>query len=290
MRTDRIDGGVTAPHGFRASGLHCGIKATGRPDLALLVSDVPASAAAIFTLNQAKAAPVLVSQAQLAAGGGSMRAIVTNSGCANACTGAQGMADARAMVALTAEALACDAAAVLVASTGVIGVNLKMDALATGIPRAAAALSETGGADAARAIMTTDPFPKDAAVEVTTDSVDARGEKVHVGFVLRDKSLMVPIVVGPMEGALIRPPAREQTIEGKTFAITSATRTTEVMAILVAPTFEDLLARRDVREGSEPGTRIEQGTMRVLSPRGEPIGFYAGDVRRADVVQYVEPR
>ncbi|MEZ5286146.1 MAG: bifunctional glutamate N-acetyltransferase/amino-acid acetyltransferase ArgJ [Vicinamibacterales bacterium] len=169
MRTDRIDGGVTAPHGFRASGLHCGIKATGRPDLALLVSDVPASAAAIFTLNQAKAAPVLVSQAQLAAGGGSARAIVTNSGCANACTGPQGMADARAMVALTAEALSCDAAAVLVASTGVIGVNLKMDALATGIPRAAAALSETGGADAARAIMTTDPFPKDAAVEVTTD-------------------------------------------------------------------------------------------------------------------------
>jgi glutamate N-acetyltransferase / amino-acid N-acetyltransferase len=163
-----LDGGVTAPRGFRAAGLHCGIKANGKHDLALVVSDTPASAAAVFTTNQAQAAPVLVSKAHLAASHGQARAIVSNSGCANACTGPQGMADAAEMTALTAAALGLTADDVLVASTGVIGVNLKMPALRGGIPRAVAALSPDGGAEAAVAIMTTDPFPKSAAVEVVT--------------------------------------------------------------------------------------------------------------------------
>ena len=163
-----LDGGVTAPRGFRATGLHCGIKANGRHDLALVVSDTPASAAAVFTTNQAQAAPVLVSKAHLAASHGQARAVVSNSGCANACTGPQGMADAVEMAALTATALGVAPHEVLVASTGVIGVNLKMPALRGGIPRAVAALSADGGAEAAVAIMTTDPFPKSAAVEVVT--------------------------------------------------------------------------------------------------------------------------
>jgi glutamate N-acetyltransferase / amino-acid N-acetyltransferase len=168
--TTRIEGGVTAPHGFRASGLHCGIKKTGKPDLALIVSDSPTTyAAGLFTTNLAKAAPILVSQQHLADAGGQARAIVTNSGCANACTGPQGMADAVEMAALTATALSIAPAQVLVASTGVIGVNLPMAALHSGIPAAASALSEQGGAAAARAIMTTDPFPKESAVEVVTD-------------------------------------------------------------------------------------------------------------------------
>ncbi len=169
MRIDRIDGGVTAPQGFRAAGLHCGIKATGKPDLSLLVSDLAASAAGLFTLNLAKAAPALVSQDHLSRSGGQARVVITNSGCANACTGPQGMADAREMAALAAEAAGCAVDHALVASTGVIGVTLKMDAIRTGVPRAVAELSTSGGADAARAIMTTDPFPKDAAVQVTTD-------------------------------------------------------------------------------------------------------------------------
>ena len=169
MRTDRIDGGITAPQGFRAAGLHCGIKASGKPDLALVVSDLRAAAAGVFTLNLAKAAPVLLSQEQLSQSGGYARAIVTNSGCANACTGPQGLADAREMVALTSAALGCPQTEVLVASTGVIGVNLKMEALRTGVPRVVAALDAGGGADAARAIMTTDPFPKESAVQVATD-------------------------------------------------------------------------------------------------------------------------
>jgi glutamate N-acetyltransferase/amino-acid N-acetyltransferase len=170
MRIEPVGGGVTAPQGFRAAGVHCGIKKNGKPDLSLVVSDAPSTqAAGLFTTNLAKAAPVLVSQRHLAASGGAARAIVTNSGCANACTGPQGMADAEEMAALTARALDSPVEQVLVASTGVIGVNLRMDALRGGIPSAMAALSESGGTAAAQAIMTTDPFPKEASVEVFTD-------------------------------------------------------------------------------------------------------------------------
>ncbi len=169
MPCSRIAGGVTAPEGFRASGVHCGIKASGKPDLSLLVSDLPCTAAGLFTLNLAKAAPVLVSQEHLSRSGGHAQAIVTNSGCANACTGPQGLADAQEMTALAAASVGCPVDHALVASTGVIGVNLQMDAVRSGVPRASAGLSTDGGRAAAVAIMTTDPFPKEAAVQVATD-------------------------------------------------------------------------------------------------------------------------
>ena len=182
-----IPGGVTAPAGFRAAGLHCGIKASGRKDLALLVSDTPATAAAVFTTNMAQAAPVLVSREHLAASGGRARAVVTNSGCANACTGPQGLADAREMTVLTAQGLGCDPRDVLVASTGVIGVNLKMPAVRAGIPAAIDALSSDGGAAAADAIMTTDPFPKSAAVEIALP-----GGRVRVGGMTKGSGMIEP--------------------------------------------------------------------------------------------------
>ena len=163
-----VEGGITAPSGFRASGLHCGIKAGGKPDLSLIVSDSPATAAGVFTVNLAKAAPVLLSQDHLASSNGRAHAIITNSGCANACTGPQGVADAKEMAQLAATAVGCREDHVLVASTGVIGVNLKMDKIRAGVPQAKAALAADGGAAAARAIMTTDPFPKEYAVEVDT--------------------------------------------------------------------------------------------------------------------------
>ena len=164
-----VEGGVTAPSGFRASGVHCGIKASGKPDLSLIVSDSPASAAGVFTVNLAKAAPVFLSQDHLASSNGIAHAIITNSGCANACTGPQGVADAKEMAQLAAAAVGCREHHVLVASTGVIGVNLKMEKIRAGVPHATAALAEDGGAAAARAIMTTDPFPKEFAVEVQTE-------------------------------------------------------------------------------------------------------------------------
>jgi glutamate N-acetyltransferase/amino-acid N-acetyltransferase len=92
-----IDGSVAAPQGFRAAGVACGIKKNGNPDLALIVSDAPASAAAVFTTNKAQAAPVLVARQRLAASGGRARVVVINSGCANACTGPEGLETAAAM-------------------------------------------------------------------------------------------------------------------------------------------------------------------------------------------------
>ncbi len=162
-RIRKIDGGVTAPHGYRAAGVHCGIKAS-RKDLALLVSDRLATCAALFTANAVKAAPVLVSQEKVQSGAAA--AIVVNSGIANACTGAPGLADAREMAALTAQALGLSEEFVLVASTGVIGVPLPMPDLRRGIPQVVRALSPEGGADAAEAILTTDAFTKTAAAQV----------------------------------------------------------------------------------------------------------------------------
>ena len=163
-----VEGGIAAPRGFRAAGVACGIKPSGNPDLALVAADAGASAAAVFTTNLAQAAPVVVSREHLQACHGRAAAIVVNSGCANACTGPEGLAHAREMARLTAAALGCDASEVLVASTGVIGVKLDMAKVARGITAAVAALSPDGGAGAARGIMTTDPFPKEAAVEIAT--------------------------------------------------------------------------------------------------------------------------
>ncbi|HEV8396224.1 MAG TPA: bifunctional glutamate N-acetyltransferase/amino-acid acetyltransferase ArgJ [Vicinamibacterales bacterium] len=162
-------GGVTAAEGFTAAGLHCGIKAkAGALDLSLLAADTAVPAAGLFTTNLAQAAPVTVSKQHLEASQGVVRAVVVNSGCANACTGSVGMTDARRMAAETAAQLGCQPEQVLVASTGVIGVNLKMDKLVPGIRAAAAALGREHGSVMARAIMTTDPFPKEHAVAVKT--------------------------------------------------------------------------------------------------------------------------
>jgi glutamate N-acetyltransferase/amino-acid N-acetyltransferase len=152
-------GDVTSPAGFRAAGVHCGLKKSNL-DLALMVSDRPASVAGVFTTNQVKAAPVLYSQRIVALG--AARAIVCNSGNANACTGEAGLRDSQETAALVAEELGLLSNQVIVASTGVIGVPLDMEKLRAGIPRAVADL-QTSGESAARAIMTTDNFPKTCA-------------------------------------------------------------------------------------------------------------------------------
>jgi glutamate N-acetyltransferase/amino-acid N-acetyltransferase len=166
----------------------CGIKAKGL-DLALIVSDAPASAAGIFTTNLAQAAPILVSRQQLESSGGRAVAIVVNSGCANACTGADGLAHAWDMVQRTTDALRCDHNQVLVASTGVIGVKLDMAKVDAGIATAAGTLSLAGGPLTARAIMTTDPFPKETAVEVTT----SRGT-FRVGGIAKGSGMIEPMM------------------------------------------------------------------------------------------------
>jgi glutamate N-acetyltransferase / amino-acid N-acetyltransferase len=176
---------VTFPRGFRASGVACGLKESGKTDLALVVSDVPASVAGMFTQNRVVAAPVTLSRTVV--GGGSARATVVNSGNANACTGAQGDADAREMAALTAAEIGCAPAKVLVASTGIIGRPLWMDRLRTGIPAAAAALSPDGGENASNAICTTDAYPKTGE-----ETVVLAGGEVRLGAMAKGAGMIRP--------------------------------------------------------------------------------------------------
>ncbi|GHF68299.1 arginine biosynthesis bifunctional protein ArgJ [Kitasatospora xanthocidica] len=155
--------GVTAAKGFRAAGVTAGIKASGTPDLALVVNDGPSLAAAgVFTANRVKAAPVLWSEQVLK--GGQVSAVVLNSGGANACTGPLGFQDTHATAEKVAADLGLNAGEVAVASTGLIGVRLPMDILLPGVTLAAGELSATGGEAAAVAIKTTDTVHKTAQV------------------------------------------------------------------------------------------------------------------------------
>ena len=162
---------VPPPAGFRAAGLHCGVKRDpAKFDLALFASDRPATAAGVFTRNRVVGAPVVLCRERVPAE--TVRGVVINSGCANVCTGERGLADARRMAALAAAGLGCDERAVLVCSTGVIGRFLPMDRLEAGLPRVVAAL---GGAPAdllaaAEGMRTTDTFPK-----LSTRAVPATG-------------------------------------------------------------------------------------------------------------------
>jgi glutamate N-acetyltransferase / amino-acid N-acetyltransferase len=166
MDWHEIPGGVTAPKGFRAAGMVAGLKASGKPDLALILSDVDAIAAGVFTTSQVRAACVEYCRRQLVAKP-SARAILCNSGQANAATGEEGWVDAVASANTLASRLNIAPEAVLLASTGVIGERIKMDALIAGIPGLVDAASHKGGDDAAQAIMTTDLVSKSIALETT---------------------------------------------------------------------------------------------------------------------------
>jgi glutamate N-acetyltransferase/amino-acid N-acetyltransferase len=164
-----VPGGIAAPEGFQAGSVHSGIKAAASAlDLTVIAAESTASAAGIFTTNLAQAAPVQVSRQHLQRTDGWARAVVINSGCANACTGDDGLAHAIQMATNTAAAIGCRSEEVLVASTGVIGVKLPIDRVLSGIRKAVGLLDRTGGTAAARAIMTTDPSPKEHAVTVRT--------------------------------------------------------------------------------------------------------------------------
>lgn len=179
----RTSGGVTAPRGYLAAGVHCGIKQR-KPDLALLVSESLATVAGVFTTNRIKAAPVRWCQEVVRRG--VARAVVVNSGNANACTGDRGWRDAQEMAECTAQALGIPPDQVLVASTGVIGVPLPMEALRRGIPLAARSLSRSGD-QAAEAILTTDAFPKTSAAVTTVG-----GAQVTVGGMAKGAGMIHP--------------------------------------------------------------------------------------------------
>ena len=180
-----IKGGVTAAEGFRACGVEAGVKYFNRKDLALIVADKPCAAAAMFTTNKVTAAPVIVSREHIS--GGVAQAVVVNSGNANACTGEEGLFNAYAMTRLTAAALDIEEVHTLVCSTGVIGVELPMGPVASGIEKAAALLSADGGDDAAAAIMTTDTVKKQYALKLQID-----GRTVVIGGMTKGSGMIEP--------------------------------------------------------------------------------------------------
>lgn len=182
---ERILGGVCAPTGFLASGVSCGIKDDGRPDLALIYSEVPAFVAGLFTTNEMKAAPVQVTSGLVSEG--HAQAVVINSGCANAMTGRRGLEDAVAMGIAAEKALGLQKGQALVASTGRIGDFLPMDKVTAGIGHAASELSPGGNTDAAKAIMTTDTYPKELAAEM-----EIGGRTVRLGAMAKGSGMIHP--------------------------------------------------------------------------------------------------
>ena len=181
-----IEGGVCTPQGFKAGAIACGIKnpAVERLDLTLIYSEFPTVGAAVYTQNQVCAAPVRLSSSYLKSA--EPRAIIANSGNANACTGPQGLINARTMTAATAKALGLKQREVQVCSTGIIGVPLPIDRIEPRIPELVAALGSDGGV-AARAIMTSDTRPKEIAVQVKIGDV-----KVMIGAIAKGAGMINP--------------------------------------------------------------------------------------------------
>jgi glutamate N-acetyltransferase/amino-acid N-acetyltransferase len=180
-----INGGVTAPNGFKAAGVHGGLK-MNKKDVSLIFSEVPAVAAGVFTTNKVAAAPVVIDKEQLAKGN-KISAIVCNSGIANACTGEQGLKDGWDTIRFTAEQLNIGEDSVLISSTGVIGKNLFMDRLMKGISIAVKNLSKDNHTAAAEAIMTTDTFSKEYAVKFSIND-----SEIIIGGMAKGSGMIKP--------------------------------------------------------------------------------------------------
>ena len=185
MNMKMIDGGVTAAQGFTASGVHCGIRRnTSKNDLSLIVSEIPASAAAVYTTNLVKGAPLTVTKAHIA--DGKAQAIVCNSGNANTCN-ANGIEIAEGMAALVANAIPVEQSDVVVASTGVIGQPLSLEPITDGMPELVGKLSVDGSYEAALGIMTTDTIAKEVAVEF-----ECGGKTCRIGGIAKGSGMIHP--------------------------------------------------------------------------------------------------
>ena len=181
-----IDGSVTCPKGFLASGIHCGVKAgTTKKDLALIYSEVPCIGTGMYTNNIVKAAPIRITKEHLS--DKKAQAIICNSGNANCCTGEDGLSKAKLITEELAKELNLKSEDILIASTGVIGVPINVDAIIQGIPNLKKQLSTDGNLDAATAIMTTDTFKKECAVEFTIDNKTCR-----IGAIAKGSGMIEP--------------------------------------------------------------------------------------------------
>ena len=177
--------GVTYPQGFKAAGVRAGIKKSGNLDVAVIHTEKVAAVAGVFTQNLVAAAPVRVSK--IVVGTGTAHGIVANAGCANACTGEQGLRDAEQMAEIAAKELNCRQDDIVVASTGVIGVNLPMDKMEAGIKKAVAELSTEGSVNAGNAIVTTDTYSKACATEIEID-----GKEIRFGAIAKGSGMIRP--------------------------------------------------------------------------------------------------
>jgi len=185
MATQFVEGGVTAAQGFTAGGIHCGIrKNTAKSDLAMIASSVPCAAAAVYTQNLVKGAPILVTKEHLK--NGTARAVIVNSGNANTCN-ADGVEKAERMCKAAAKALRISEDDVIVASTGVIGVPLPVEPIESAVPALSASLSKDGSLEAAKAIMTTDTVVKNLAIECTLG-----GKTVKIGGIAKGSGMIHP--------------------------------------------------------------------------------------------------
>ena len=180
-----IDGGVTAPKGFKAAGVACGLKNNGKKDLAVVYSDDIAVATGVFTTNVVKGHSLQLTMNHIK--NGYAQSIVINSGNANACIGEQGNKDALEIAELTAQLLQCNVENVLIGSTGVIGIPLDMQKIRSGIRTSIASLSPEAGHDACEAIMTTDLVPKEIAVEI-----EIQGKKIRIGGMAKGSGMIHP--------------------------------------------------------------------------------------------------
>jgi glutamate N-acetyltransferase / amino-acid N-acetyltransferase len=242
-----IKGGVAAPDGFRASSATCGIKKNGRPDLALVVSDKTAQVAGVYTQNSIRGNSLKLTVEH--AGAGYARAVIVNSGNANACNGDSGYANAHTVCDYVARSLRCQKNEVLFNSTGVIGYPLNMNKLLPGIDKAVAGLSKEGGTQAAEAIMTTDTYAKEIAVEFELHGKNTRigGMAKGSGMIHPNMATMISVITtdANISGPLLQSSLKK--VCDKTFNRTSVDGDTSVCDMVV------MLAN-----GGEEKIRIEQ--------------------------------
>lgn len=229
---------VTAPGGFVAAGTHCGIKPSGDPDLALVASadGRPVTAAATFTANKMTAAPVQISAAHLRASAGRAAAVILNSGNANAATGAPGRADAEAMCAAVAADLGCDAADVLVCSTGLIGIPLPIDTVLAGIPDLVRSRAADGGAAAAEAIRTTDTHAKQVEVPVAGTGAVVGGMAKGAAMLAPNMATMLAVLTtdAQVDGAALQRMLRAGVASSFNVLMTDACQSTNDTVIALA--------------------------------------------------------
>lgn len=257
-----IEGGVCAAKGFRANGVHCGIRKNhSKKDLSLIFSTVPASAAAVYTTNLVKGAPLTVTKKHIA--NGTAQAVICNSGNANTCN-ANGIEIAEEMSALAASALGIAAEDVVVASTGVIGQPLSIDPIAAGLPELVAGLSENGSGTAAEGIMTTDTVRKEVAVEFTLG-----GKTCRLGGIAKGSGMIHPnmatMLVFLTTDAAISPAMLQKALSGdiaNTFnmlSIDGDTSTNDMVTILA----NGLAGNPEVTEEGEDFTAFMQALNSV---------------------------